>query len=349
MRWLGEKGAVKAAPSFPYLDFFGERRGPSFMHTTLTTNFFENILYERKNVTNKTFDKRIKLSYGESLRVQKECLKFCNDYGATLDDMSAPFPDPMQMTNRRHMTNSNPKGHIPLGMVIVNGHMPSILYLLQIGATGRKEFKQHDEIGWMNCLAHERTKEEEKVLRDKFKKATEDTMNGGDAAGMMQMVALTNHFSRSKKKGTNSCPLNTKKYIMEFAKHVVESHHEYHTFQLCTLRAATLDKHLLEPFGRAAFAHVKTYIRDCLIVQDESTDNLQKCFQVCTRLCMRFGLRCGNCGVVKGKTLFRCCDTIYCSKSCQAEAWGEHRKIHKKKVKKDVLQETEEEKESTKK
>ena len=71
MRWLGEKGAVKAAPSFPYLDFFGERRGPSFMHTTLTTNFFENILYERKNVTNKTFDKRIKLSYGESLRVQK--------------------------------------------------------------------------------------------------------------------------------------------------------------------------------------------------------------------------------------------------------------------------------------
>ena len=40
--------------------------------------------------------------------------------------------------------------------------MPSILYLLQIGATGRSDFLEDDEQSWQNCLENERTREEEK-------------------------------------------------------------------------------------------------------------------------------------------------------------------------------------------
>jgi hypothetical protein len=211
--------------------------------------------------------------------------------------------------------------------------MPSILYLLQIGATGRSDFLEDDEQSWQNCLENERTREEEKVLRKKFRSIYKDP--SGD--GMLQMRTLTHHFSRSSKHGSNSCPPGVKQQVVDFASHIVSSHNEYHTFLLCVSRhteqrmsstVSDTPTAVLEPLGRAAFAHLKSYIRDCLIVKDESRDHLQKCYSACLRLTMRFGIRCGSCGKIKGARVLRCCSkAFFCSKACQAAGWEVHKKI----------------------
>ena len=334
MRWLGDKGAVKNTPGFPYMEIFG-KRGPSFMHTTCSKGAGE----DDDNVPH--FHGSARPTYGERLRTQRECLRFCFDYGATLDDMSMPFPDPATMSMSR---GKEYHGHIPLGMSIVNGHLPSVLYLLRIGATRRRGSEgDDDEHCWMECLAHERTDEEEKALRLVFppgQTLEHDNMQ----EGVRQLNLLAKRYSSSRKRGTLSCPQGMKEKVLSFAQQIVDSHQEYHTFLLCTHRASAISagtgeekrqqQHVLEPFGRAAFRHVRKYVRDCLIVKDDSRDQLQRCYGACLRLTMRFGLRCGACGKTKPAKVFRCCTVVYCSKECQASHWARHRKTCDRRKKK---------------
>jgi ankyrin repeat protein len=131
MKWLAQKNDVrKLAPHWPYMGargddvrnmFAGKGQGPSFMHTMLTTNFFATWNQTDPNEGPLISAKQAKQHYGKSVKTQKGCLHFCHEHGATLNDMSMPFPDPMSMMARGSGDkNKSEKGHIPLGMVIVN-------------------------------------------------------------------------------------------------------------------------------------------------------------------------------------------------------------------------------------
>ena len=314
-------------------------------------------------------------TYKERMQTQKECLEFCYNYGASLNDLSAPFPNPRPATAGGEGGGAGGptkyQGHIPLGMSLINGHLPSAIYLLSIGASGRtdedaekqaakeskessesKESKEHpknptkcvdphlepgaqmliDEEKWMKCLAHERTETEEKELHEAYTASmlpANFNMNHLQA-GINQLRLLGQRYSsRNSPFGTFSCPQGVIPKIFEFARNIVDSHQEYHTFLLCTRRAfATGNKqHVLEPLGRIAFLHVRQMVKGCLIVPDVSKDNLQRCYRICLRITQRFGFRCGACGSKIDKHKLKCCSVVYCGKKCQVRDFTKHRKI----------------------
>ena len=302
------------------MDVFG-KAGPSLVHTTCTKGIYVDSgthhMFQKKGPT-----------YKERMNTQQETLAFCYKYGATLEDMSAPFPNPLGMNPDGVRNTAVFHGHGPLGMTLINGHLKAAVYLLTIGASGRAEHLLEDEAKWMQCLLHERTKEEETALHDQYHASTAPMnmnmpMNGFDMtqqmqAGMNQLRALGERYSCHKTKGTFSVPQDTKKVVLTFAKNVVDAHQEYHTFLLCTRRASVLvpkqKRHVLEPLGRVAFLHIRQMVKECLIIPDVSKDNLQKCYQVCLRMTKRFGLRCGECGASKMRKVLKCCTVVYCSK-----------------------------------
>jgi hypothetical protein len=254
-----------------YMDIFG-KEGPSLVHTTCSKGV--HVEPDPQNVFGKKGP-----TYNERMQIQKECLEFCYQYGATLDDMSAPFPDPAGISAYpRRAPNSKYQGHTPLGMTLINGHITASLYLLSIGASGRSNNLINDENTWIKCLLHERTKEEEKKLHDEFQYTMMNFTAGNHAEfnvqqmqhGMSQLRTLAQRYSAHKKRGTFSCPDGIRTKILNFACNIVESHEEYHTFLLCVRRAYNTKNNILEPLGRSAFSHIRQMIKRCLIIPGNS-------------------------------------------------------------------------------
>ena len=97
------------------MDVFG-KAGPSLVHTTCSKGIYVDSgphhMFQKKGPT-----------YKERMDTQQETLAFCYKYGATLDDMSTPFPNPLGMNPDGVRNPAVFHGHVPLGMTLINGHL----------------------------------------------------------------------------------------------------------------------------------------------------------------------------------------------------------------------------------